>query len=78
MMSIDLSKKFTPHVQIVTGGMDVIVTELLRYHMPLLYATTYLFIMRNLNQRIFITYTVQCKIYIYRFTFNYFSDQYNM
>ena len=37
MMSIDLSKKFTPHMQTVTGSTDVIVTQLLRYHMPLLY-----------------------------------------
>ena len=37
MMSIDLSKKFTPHMQMVTGSVDVIVTQLLRYHMPLLY-----------------------------------------
>ena len=37
MMSIDLSKKFTPHVQTVTGSVDVIVTKLLHYHMPLLY-----------------------------------------
>ena len=38
-MSIDLSKKFTSHVQTVTWSVDVIVTQLLRYHMPLLYAT---------------------------------------
>ena len=37
IMSIDLSKKFTSHVQTVTGSMDVIVTQLLRYHMLLLY-----------------------------------------
>ena len=37
MMSIDLSKTFTLHVQMVTGSTDVIVTQLLRYHMPLLY-----------------------------------------
>ena len=30
-------KKFNPHVQTVTGSGDVIVTQLLRYHMPLLY-----------------------------------------
>ena len=37
MVSIDLSKKFTPHVQTVTGSVDAIVTQLLHYHMPLLY-----------------------------------------
>ena len=37
MISIDLFKKFDPHVQMVTGSADVIVTQLLRYHMPLLY-----------------------------------------
>ena len=37
MTSINLSKKFTPHMQTVTGNVDVIVTQLLRYHMPLLY-----------------------------------------
>ena len=37
MMSIDLSKKFTSHVQMVTGSADVTVTQLLRYHMLLLY-----------------------------------------
>ena len=37
MMSIDLSKKFTLHMQKVTGSVDVIVTQLLCYHMPLLY-----------------------------------------
>ena len=36
-MSINLSKKFTPHVHVVTGSVDVIVTQLLRYHMLLLY-----------------------------------------
>ena len=37
MMRIDLSKKFTLHVQMVTGSTDVIVTQLLCYHMRLLY-----------------------------------------
>ena len=37
MMSINLSKKFTLHVQTVTGSADVIVTQLLCYHMLLLY-----------------------------------------
>ena len=37
MMSIDLSKTFTPHMQMVTGSVDLIVTQLLRYHMLLLY-----------------------------------------
>ena len=39
MMNINLSKKFTPHMQMVTGSVDVTVTQLLCYHMPLLYAT---------------------------------------
>ena len=39
MMSIDLSKKFTSHVQMVIGSADVIVPHLLRYHMLLLYCT---------------------------------------
>ena len=37
MISIDLSRKFTQYVQTVTGSADVIVTQLLRYHMPLVY-----------------------------------------
>ena len=37
MMSIDLSKKFTLHLQTVTGEADLKVTQLLRCHMPLLY-----------------------------------------
>ena len=36
-MSIHLSKKFTLHMQTVTGSMDIVVTQLLRYHMSLLY-----------------------------------------
>ena len=37
MMSSDLSKKFNPHVQTVTRSADFIVTQLLHYHMLLLY-----------------------------------------
>ena len=37
MMSIDLSKKLTPHVQMVTGSVDIKVAQLLHYHMLLLY-----------------------------------------
>ena len=37
MISIHLSKKFTLHMQMVTGSTDVIVTQLLCYLMPLLY-----------------------------------------
>ena len=37
MMSIDLSKTFASHVQTITGSADVIVPQLLRYHMSLLY-----------------------------------------
>ena len=41
MMSIDLSKKFTPHAQMVTGSVDVIVTQFatLPHATVVLYAT---------------------------------------
>ena len=42
MISINLSKKLTPHVQSVTGSADVIVTQLLHYHMLLLYLIMYI------------------------------------
>ena len=37
MMSINLSKKFTLHLQMVTVSAGIIVTQLLHNHMPMLY-----------------------------------------
>ena len=54
MISIDLSKKFTSHVQMVTGSVDLIVTQLLCYHMPLLYC------MQPFNSQMYrVTYEIE-------------------
>ena len=59
-MSINLSKKFTPYVQTVTGSADVTVTQLLRYHMPLLYCMQpFIFILRYSQTRLIRTLLIR-------------------